>query len=110
MSTSDRPDVGYARYTSVPEPPPRRTTEADGPTMHEEVIAAIRARAEFGLEKYGVPLMPNNGRSWPNDATDEFLDLWAYIQQGRAERAAMAARIAELEARLEGRGDATEGS
>lgn len=87
--------VGQVRATS--EPSPVLSTSADGPTVHEQVIEQIRARAEFGLAKYGTGLRPLNGRDPDADATDELLDLWVYVEQGRLERAAMQARIAELE-------------
>lgn len=87
-------------YTSAPEPAPRPSTEADGPTMHELAAEAIRARADFGLAKYGTPLRPFDGRNHNTDVIDELIDGLVYAFAARQERAAMLARIAALETAL----------
>jgi hypothetical protein len=63
------------------------------PSSHELVIADLArwfpdsaasrelmaARARLGLERYGQPLRPNNGRDTRRDATEEAADLVAYL-------------------------------
>lgn len=87
-------------YTSAPEPAPHPSTEADGPTMHERIIEKIKARADFGIQKYGTGLREWNGRRPHIDLLDELLDAMVYAEQVGVERAAMLARIAALESML----------
>jgi len=50
-------------------------------TKYSELIPAIKARKEFGIEKYGVALQPNNGRPRWIDAWQEILDLIIYLKK-----------------------------
>ena len=56
--------------------------------MFEELAFALgkdpalmmAARKEFGLQKYGTTLQPNNGRNHLEDALDEMADTWVYLR------------------------------
>jgi len=41
----------------------------------------MKARRKMGIEKYGTPLQPNNGRNALIDAYQEVLDLAVYLKQ-----------------------------
>ena len=43
-------------------------------------------RNSFGIDKYGMPLQPNNGRDALKDAYEEALDLVVYLRQALYER------------------------
>lgn len=45
----------------------------------EEVINLIKERYEFGLNKYGQPLMSEDGRDTVQDAKEEVGDLLQYL-------------------------------
>lgn len=53
---------------------------ADDPAK-DRVVAWMRARAEFGRKKYGVPLQSHNGRNPLLDLLQELLDGRAYGEQ-----------------------------
>lgn len=57
---------------------------------HESVQAAlirdIEARTQVGIERYGTPLQPFNGRDALRDAYEEALDLATYLKQCLIER------------------------
>lgn len=42
---------------------------------------AVRARREYGIRKYGQPLMTHSGRDALLDMWEEALDLWSYATQ-----------------------------
>jgi hypothetical protein len=44
------------------------------------VVADLRAREAVGIERYGVPLRPFNGRDISLDAYQEVLDLAVYLR------------------------------
>ena len=44
------------------------------------LIQLMDDRNLFGIEKYGVPLKINNGRSFINDSLSENLDMLAYLK------------------------------
>jgi hypothetical protein len=46
----------------------------------------IEERNRFGIEKYGTPLQPHNGRKALRDAYQEALDLAVYLRQEIYER------------------------
>jgi hypothetical protein len=46
----------------------------------DKVISRLQQRAEIGLQTYGVPLMPNNGRWQLKDLMEELLDAACYLQ------------------------------
>lgn len=73
--------TGHAAATN-PEPAPIAT---DGPSMHDLVIEDMRARKQFGIEKYGTTLQAHNGRKPLVDAYQEVLDLAVYLRQRIAE-------------------------
>lgn len=50
------------------------------------VIADMEARRHLGIERYGVPVRPHNGRDALRDAYEEALDLAVYLRQAIAER------------------------
>lgn len=58
----------------------------DGPAIGLLVIADIGTRMELGVQTYGVPLQPNNGRDALKDAYDEAMDLTLYLRQALEER------------------------
>lgn len=49
--------------------------------VHDRVAAALLARKEIGVERYGAALQPFNGRNALRDAHEEILDLAVYVQQ-----------------------------
>lgn len=60
------------------------------PAVHDKVAADVMARQAFGVEKYGQPLQPFNGRDPLRDGYEEVLDLAAYLRQLMDERAVLA--------------------
>jgi len=56
------------------------------PDIADLVIEDMRARKKLGMERYGVPLRPNNGRDALQDAYEEALDLAVYLKQAIEER------------------------
>jgi len=58
----------------------------DLPAIADLVIAEIEERRRLGVQRYGTPLQPFNGRDPLKDALDEVLDLAHYLVQLRWER------------------------
>lgn len=64
-----------------------RNTEQPNPIhndlipINELVIKDLQERMIMGIEKYGMPLTPNNGRDPLLDAYQEAMDLVLYIRQ-----------------------------
>jgi hypothetical protein len=67
-------------------------TPSDGPDVWAEaikhaeevnlgpsLIQRMRERRALGVERYGTPLQPGNGRDNLRDALEEALDLYAYL-------------------------------
>lgn len=52
------------------------------------VMEDMAERRRLGIERYGTPLQPHNGRDALVDAYQEALDLACYLRQAIAERAA----------------------
>lgn len=50
------------------------------------VINDVLSRRQVGIERYGTPLQPHNGRDALRDAYEEALDLACYLRQAIAER------------------------
>lgn len=50
------------------------------------VLKDMEDRRRGGVEKYGTPLQPNNGRDALVDAYQEALDLCVYLRQAIEER------------------------
>ena len=65
------------------QPPP---TPNDNSDVWLLVVDDMRARREFGIEKYGTPVQANNGRDVLQDAYEEALDLAVYLRQEIEER------------------------
>lgn len=63
---------------SAPEPAP---VANDNPSIHDLVIDDMKARKQFGLDKYGTLLQAGNGRKSLVDAYQETLDLCVYLRQ-----------------------------
>ena len=53
------------------------------------VIDDMKSRRKMGIEKYGTPLQPNNGRNALVDAYQEVLDLAVYLKQKIIENSAL---------------------
>lgn len=68
---------------ATPQPPPAHN---DKPSIHDLVIADMKARKAMGLAKYGTPLQAGNGRDALMDAYQEALDLCMYLKQAIEER------------------------
>lgn len=56
------------------------------PSIWNLVIKDMKERNQFGINKYGIPLQPNNGRDALVDAYQEALDLCVYLRQALWER------------------------
>ena len=67
---------------ATPEPKP-----SGGKTCVQDVVVQdIIERKEFGVRKYGTPLLTHNGRDALWDAYQEALDLVMYLRQALLER------------------------
>lgn len=83
----------------TPQPAPHNT-EASCPVLDDDflgdlpppVVAVLRARRQFGLDKYGTVLHSHNGRDPMADALQEVLDLIVYLRQAVMERPASKSR------------------
>jgi hypothetical protein len=49
-------------------------------TSHEKVIERLKQRSQIGLQTYGKPLLPHNGRWQLKDLMEEILDAACYLQ------------------------------
>lgn len=58
---------------------PNPTPNDSIPTW-ELVMRDMENRNKAGVEKYGTPLQPNNGRNSLQDAYEEALDLAVYLK------------------------------
>ena len=60
------------------------------PNQHQSIQSLVRddldAREQLGIQRYGTPLQPHNGRDADQDAYEEALDLTCYLRQRIAER------------------------
>ena len=54
--------------------------------FHELVTEQIQRRIDKGMETYGTPLKPFNGRDALQDALEEAIDLVFYLTQAIYER------------------------
>ena len=55
-------------------------TPNDEPFIHDEVAADILDRKRIGIERYGTPLQPFNGRDSSRDLYEELLDAAVYVK------------------------------
>jgi len=62
-------------WQEQPSPKPNAST----PTW-ELVMRDMENRNKAGIEKYGTPLQPHNGRNSLQDAYEEALDLAVYLK------------------------------
>ncbi len=93
---------------ATPQPAP---TPNNFPRIVDLVVDDLYQRADMGLQKYGVPLQPFNGRDPEIDEYQELMDSLLYRRQRIYERdcrppieqriATIEARIANLENRQE---------
>ncbi len=60
------------------QPPPKPN---DGPDVWDLVMLDMHQRQRIGLERYGTPLQPHNGRNALWDAYEEILDAAVYLRQ-----------------------------
>jgi hypothetical protein len=51
------------------------------PSIADLVIQDIQSRKEMGLQKYGTPLQPFNGRRALKDLYEELMDAVLYLRQ-----------------------------
>lgn len=65
------------------QPPP---VPNDRPVIQDLVLEDIAERKRLGIERYGTPLQPFNGRDALLDAYQEALDLCQYLRQALFER------------------------
>ena len=69
-------------------------SELHGPA-YARVRADLEARELVGIERYGTPLQPFNGRDALRDAYEEALDLACYLKQAIVEGRHDVARLYE---------------
>jgi len=65
------------------QPPPHQSNH---PSVYDLVTADLADRYKLGLERYGMPLRPFNGRDSLIDAYQEAIDLVMYLRQAIYER------------------------
>lgn len=58
----------------------------DRPFVADALKDYIEARKQTGIERYGTPLQPHNGRDALRDAFEEAVDLATYLAQVIIER------------------------
>lgn len=58
----------------------------DGAIVQDAVCVDIQSRKRVGIQRYGTPLQPHNGRDALRDAYEEALDLACYLKQALLER------------------------
>lgn len=73
---------GTALWPMIVEELEREARACDKP-VYALVAADARARHEFGMAKYGVPLVSDNGRDHLADAYQEALDCVVYMRAAR---------------------------
>ncbi len=81
-ATAANPDA----VSTLEEPPP---TPGEG-DVWLDIISDMSTRREYGIEKYGQPVQPFNGRRALKDIYAEQLDMIVYMRQEITERAAIA--------------------
>ena len=66
---------------------------SDRPIAHEQMADDLGERLRIGIERYGQPLRPMNGRDTIQDAYEEALDLGVYLKTLENERAEVLGRV-----------------
>lgn len=61
-------------------------TVNDGPNIQALVRQDLNQREQIGIQRYGTPLQPHNGRDMLRDAYDEALDCATYLRGALYER------------------------
>lgn len=79
------------------QPPPIAN---DRPSVQSMVRADLTDREQVGIQRYGTPLQPHNGRDALVDAYQEALDLACYLRQLLAEREDIEGENARLRGEL----------
>lgn len=67
---------------------PNPTHQPGVPSIQSAVRQDLKDREHLGVERYGTPLQPHNGRNALRDAYEECLDLACYLKQVLIETAA----------------------
>ena len=67
----------------IQEQQPPKPSDGD---MWLKVMEDMEERRQHGIQKYGVPVQPFNGRDPLIDAYQECLDLCVYLRQAIEER------------------------
>ena len=75
------------------QPPP---TESEFPSVWPMVIRDMEERHRIGIERYGTPLRPHNGRDALIDAYQEALDQVVYLRQEIEQRGLAPLRVCLL--------------
>lgn len=71
-------DEPRASITVKDQPPPKAV---DGPAIQDLVLADVAERKRIGIERYGQPVLPHNGRDALVDLYQELLDAVMYVRQ-----------------------------
>lgn len=69
---------------------------ADLIERHEAVLEQMRARRQFGIDKYNTPLQPFNGRRFWKDFMEELYDAIVYMEGEVHERRVIAKRVIDV--------------
>lgn len=64
-------------------------TTNDAPSIQGMVINDLEVRLAVGIQRYGTPLQPHNGRDGLRDLYEELLDACCYVRQVIEERSTM---------------------
>jgi hypothetical protein len=72
------------------QPPPQGGADVD---CWHSLIAAMTERRRLGIEHYGTPLHPFNGRRALIDLSQELLDALVYLQQELEERRSLEGQL-----------------
>lgn len=92
------PASDWAAAPTVEDQPPPEPN--DLPHVADLVLADIAERKRVGIERYGTPLQPRNGRRALIDAYQEALDLVLYLRQAIWEQDNLVQTLEHLEERL----------
>lgn len=65
-----------------------------------ELVDAMMARRLVGIQRYGTPLQPFNGRDAIRDTREELLDAIVYLEQAAPEGLILAPEATEMQADL----------
>lgn len=98
---------GYVMKIDLPGEPTKQREhdqplpqQNDRPYVQPAVIEDLQHRIEVGIERYGTPLQPMNGRDTVKDAYEEAMDLTVYLRGMMFEREEMATKAYLIEGLL----------